>query len=136
MRTMHLLDVENLCHGKVTETAVAAMWNRYEHDAAVATADHIVAGTGPRAALGAWFSLPDRCRRVLGRGLDGGERAILSSCDAVWLAQRFDRVVIGSGDGNFAPLARELHLLGVKVEVLCDPFTRSRRLDRWSVQPN
>lgn len=131
---MHLLDVENLCHGVVTDRSVATMWRSYEGLAKVAEDDHLIAGTGPRAALTAWYSLPARCRRVIGRGLDGGERAILGSCDAGWLARRFDRVVIGSGDGKFATLARELHLLGVVVEVRCDPFTRSRKLDRWAAR--
>lgn len=128
MRTVHLLDIENLCRGTVTPRTVAKAWDCYCASSDLQESDHVVVGSGPTAAPIAWFALPGRCRRVLGRGIDGGERAILRAVDPDWLAQHFGRVVIGSGDRLFSELARQLVALGVVVQVVCRPESAGRKL--------
>jgi hypothetical protein len=128
VRTLHLVDIENLCAGVVTDSTVRAAWARFLLAAQVAPGDHVVVGSGPRAALTAWFALPGSVRRVLGRGATGGEDALIDSVNAEDVALRYDRVVVGSGDHRFVPLVRRLRLLGVRVHLAAPAACTSRSL--------
>ena len=128
MRTLHLLDIENLCRGEVTTDSVATALARFVRFANVQPDDHVIVGTGPRAAGVAWFSLPRHARRVLGHGVDGAEKALIHAAEPAHVAARYGRVVIGSGDHCFASLVRDLRLRGVEVLIAGAPGCTSRQL--------
>jgi uncharacterized LabA/DUF88 family protein len=54
----------------------------------------------------------------------------LHAVDPRVAARRFDRIVIGSGDGAFVDLAERLTAAGRRVEVVSRPASLSRRLAR------
>src|SRR5688572_8561239 len=104
-RSCHLIDIENVLAGRVTACRVQSYWDQHCAALGVTEDDHVVVGSGPAAAPAVWFTLPRWVRRVLGRGVHGGETAIIEGVDVSYLNRRFARVVIASGDGMFADLA-------------------------------
>lgn len=70
--------------------------------------------------------------RLMAReGPDGADLALLDEVrDYKWVAERFHRIVIGSGDGIFAELAAALTGLGVHVGVVSRPDALSFSLGR------
>lgn len=128
-RTLHILDIENLCTGSARipefkENVVGT----YRRIAGVEEKDHVVVGVGPAGFLHAADAFPG-CRLVIGRGLDGADLALLKVLEDVdWIAQRFDRVVIGSGDGCFSPVVKHLRSLGLLVAVIARAGAISLRL--------
>jgi hypothetical protein len=90
--------------------------------------DQIVLATSHHAAAPAWFSWPATARRLVRSGQNGADLALLHvlACESV--AARFDRVVIGSGDGIFAYEAARLQAVGVAVTVVTLHGALSRQL--------
>jgi hypothetical protein len=115
VRALHLIDLENLLGTARDPEAVAAVWRAYERQVVIGCRDHLVVATGPSLAPAAWFGLPRRARRLVGRGVDGADKALLESIDPEHLARRYQRLVLASGDGIFAALARRLATLDVPV---------------------
>ena len=69
-----------------------------------------------RHAATTFFALPVGVRRVIGaNGPDGADLALIDSIDVDWATRNFGRVVIGSGDHIFSPLARQLTARGLQV---------------------
>jgi uncharacterized LabA/DUF88 family protein len=116
-RTAFIVDIDNLCGSglapkQMVEGAVGAIHNRYrptENDLVYCAA----------TALAAYHckAIWPGCTVRVGRGQDGSDLRLLKDADPKWLAERFSRVVIASGDGIFATLATDLIGLGVRVEV-------------------
>src|SRR5687767_1286085 len=104
-RTLHLLDLENLAGspapGRARLDLVAAA---YRATMPVRDNDHVAVASDVRTALEAGLAWPG-ARLLAGRGPDGADRALLGATDPAWAATHYDRVVIGSGDHAFAPLA-------------------------------
>ncbi|WP_193753583.1 NYN domain-containing protein [Microbacterium testaceum] len=113
-RTLHLLDVENLVGGVVDPVRVRRMWEAYP--VSVADGDLVIAAFGAERAAHGMFALPSRVRPLVGsRGRDAADRALLAEIDVAWVAARFDRVVIASGDHIFTGMALALREAGVSV---------------------
>lgn len=117
-RTLHLIDLENLCpQGQVTTSSVLRVWNAYLSRVGVVVDDGVVVGVGAGNAVTAFCALPAGIRRVVGRGPDGADLALLRAADPEWIRARFQRVVVASGDHIFAPLVGELRRLGMSVNL-------------------
>lgn len=119
-RTFHLVDMENLVGGAVSTRSVAGAWTEYVTAAGVREGDQVVVGVARRHAATTFFALPTGIRRLVGSdGPDGADRALLEAVDVGLVAERFERVVIGSGDHAFTDLAAELLQRGISmVEVV------------------
>jgi len=118
-RTLHLLDFENLCGGP-DQILIAKDWvmQTYRIKAGVSYGDHVVIGCNPMSLLDCLGVFPG-CRLVGRHGPDGADLALLDVLrDLDWIARRFDRVVIGSGDHIFAQSAAALRSRGVLVGVV------------------
>jgi hypothetical protein len=127
-RSVHLIDVENLLGGvDFTEMDVTGLISRYSGVAPKAPLDHLVVASSHRAAPAVWFGWPE-ARRLVQSGPNGADLALLRVIEHERLAARYDRVVIGSGDGIFAEPAAALQELGVKVLVVARRDGLSRRL--------
>jgi hypothetical protein len=78
--------------------------------------DLVVVAVSPRRAFQARAALPGallRCRR----GVDGADLALIDElADIDWIADRFDRVVIASGDHIFAHHAARIAAAGIRVD--------------------
>lgn len=117
-RALHLHDVENLVGDPLaTSGAIAAARDACAAVSPPAEEDLVVIGCHPRMTTeiaASWFSGQLLARK----GSDGADLALLDAADPDDLSARFHRVVIGSGDGIFTPLARELRWRGVEVHVV------------------
>ena len=118
-RTLHLVDIENLMGGPFAgEHALQSASAEYRRVAAVRPSDIVTVACNPALAFDAGDAWPEAELRV-GPGPDGADRALLSRIsDDRWVARRFDRVVIGSGDGIFANATGALKQWGVAVGVV------------------
>ncbi len=115
-RTLHLLDVENLVENELSTQSVIAMWNKFVAAVDPRWDDLSTVAVARRHAATTFFALPPGVRRVIGpNGPDGADLALIDSIDIDWAVRNFGRVVIGSGDHIFAPLARQLGARGMQV---------------------
>lgn len=73
------------------------------------------------------FNWP-KARIILKSGKDGADLALIRVATDEDIAKRFDRVVIASGDGIFASVAKELSEQGVEVSIVCGRGALSKNL--------
>jgi hypothetical protein len=118
-RVLHLIDLENLVGSADFSREEAARVHRgYVQVAPSGAVDQMVLATSHHAAASAWFGWPATARRLVRSGQDGADLALLHVLASESVATRFDRVVIGSGDGIFAYEAARLQAAGVAVTVV------------------
>ncbi|MDA8317156.1 MAG: hypothetical protein M0010_18595 [Actinomycetota bacterium] len=139
-RAFHALDLENLvgafgrkrrARAATLEGAVRAAIANYVRVAGLGECDHGVAVGSRRFVRIAAFELPHQIAwRVSAPVPDGADQALLDLCDPGFLAQHYERVVIGSGDHFFAPFAAQLAGLGVAVDVVARHGACSSELRR------
>lgn len=136
-RTLHLVDIENIVgvdprvatRGDYIDSARA-----YDQASNRALGDHLVVGCNPVNFLNASAAFPGS--QLLGYyGPDGGERAIIESVNAAFVCRAYFRVVIGSGDHAFAPIAAELLKRGLSVETVSRPDSYARDMRVVAGQP-
>lgn len=128
-RELHLVDIENLYGGTgFSCNDVVRIRRRYGAVADPISSAQFVLATSARmpgleAGLG-WMG----CRLLIRPGTDGADLALVEVAETENLAGRFERVVIGSGDGIFANAAANLARLGCDILVVCRRGGLSRRL--------
>jgi hypothetical protein len=118
-RTLHLIDIENLLGDPwVTGARVAEAYEAALRAGGYRTGDlvFVAANRWMLAELG--FAAQTPCRMLVASGADGADLALLAQAPPDWVAKRFDRLVIASGDGIFAARAAAAHALGVYVDVV------------------
>ena len=128
-RTLHLLDLENLCGGPDQIPAEKyTVADLYRTQAGIARDDHVVVGANPRSLIHCFDIFPGS--RLVGRlGPDGADSALLDVLrDIDRVAQRYDRVIVGSGDHCFAPSTTALRARGILVGVVAREGSVSRSL--------
>ena len=126
-RTIHLIDLENLVGGAVTSALADACYAAYSEHVPVADIDHVVVATNPGAGLAAGMAFGSSARLRVGHGADGADLALLEVLKHEQLENRYDRVVIASGDGIFAETAAAL-AADVNVVAVSRPGSLSRHL--------
>ena len=128
-RALHLVDVENLLGTpRPDPNAVGPLARLYGEVAGLGPRDHVVLASSHCCAAAVWFTWPDGVRRLLASGPDGADNALLAVLASERAAERFGRVVIGSGDGIFAEAAARLQAVGREVTVVCGEGALARRL--------
>ena len=127
-RRLILVDIENVLGGAVCCSA-DALWAKTQVLEAVAVSGHdqIVIGTSHQGLLSTGCAWPN-LRYVVGSGPDGADRALLAVMQEN-LADRFDAVVLVSGDGIFTDQVACLGRAGVVVTVVAHPDGLARRLE-------
>ena len=127
-RTLHLIDFENLMGGPQAGTeAMGHAKASYLSAVTTRAGDHVIVGANPALLLDMATIWPG-ARPVIGRGPDGADLALLAEARPADVALRFDRIVIGSGDGIFANLAAESVHNHLVVIVVSRPESLSRAL--------
>lgn len=104
----------------------------YRRAASVRTEDHIIVAADRSLVFDCHEVFP-RARVLSGTGPDGADQALLAALTdpgLPWVARRYDRVVIGSGDHAFSFAARRLVDLGVEVGIVAIPGSVSGTLLR------
>jgi hypothetical protein len=128
-RILHLLDVENLIGSPTFGFENALTIRRmYTAVAPAGSVDQVVLATSHHSALAAWFAWPPSARRLLRSGPDGADLALLDVLAFERAESRFDRVVIGSGDGIFSLASARLQEAGCAVTVVTRRDCLSRQL--------
>lgn len=127
-RTAYFLDMDNLSgSGQPTSEQVRCVLDEFERICRPCKSDQVYcAGT----AITAYHCADYRpnYRVAAGRGKDGADKRLLELGDPEHVSRRFQRVVIGSGDGIFANIAREYARRGLKVELIAGKGGISRSL--------
>lgn len=102
------VDIENVVGGAVLDRTVARdAWRNVTEAIALQDGEQVVVGAGPSSLLTAGLSRPT-ARLALGRGLSGADLALVEVLRSEHISERFDEVVIVSGDGIFTDVAAEL----------------------------
>jgi hypothetical protein len=131
-RTLHLIDIENLLGSpRVTGPQVAAAYERALAAGAYREGDLVYVAANPWMWRELAFAPHTPCRMLIAHGEDGADLALLAQAAPEWVVKRFDRLVIGSGDGIFAARAEAIADLGVEVEVVCGVGHMSKKLRRF-----
>lgn len=117
-RKLHLVDIENLCGGSHVDCGlVPTKMDEYGEVVEVAAVDHMIVACSPQLVIPA-KTCRGGARVLIGRGVDGADEALLGAVTVADVAQRYDEVVIASGDHIFRRLAILLRLSGVSVTVV------------------
>ena len=128
IRRIVMLDIENLNGGAVENVSSATIaWAEIAHAIHLRADEQVVIGVGPSSLLATGVSQP-AARKVLGRGLDGADHALIRVMKEERLASRFNEVIIASGDGIFSDIAAELGARGMTVTVVAREGRLSTRL--------
>lgn len=128
-RALHLIDLENLVGGpSASDKTIKRVWSAYYGGVPKTASDHLLVGSSRFFARRTWWMLPEGIQRRVRDGQDGGELAILDEVDLDHLVGRFGRLVIASGDGQFAELAATARSRGVHVHQVTGIGLPSRAL--------
>lgn len=129
---LHLIDIENLCGGKLSSNRCSEIWDHYLHQVGVSVEDQITVAASKHHAAHAFFALPPTARRLLvSNAPDAADHALLEAVRLDRLTNHHRSVIIASGDGAFAPLARLLRDGGLRVtQVVTDGVSISSELYR------
>jgi hypothetical protein len=131
-RTLHLVDLENLLGDPRASADVAlARFHEFLTVARWEPADHVIIATNPWMMAKIAFDLPRATSRHAVHGRDGADTMLLSLAPPELVVKRYERLVIGSGDGIFAARARVVRDHGVAVEVIARADGCSSRLHRF-----
>lgn len=118
-RKFAAIDGENLYGGTGFNTSdVADLVAEVRTVAGASATTHITIATSfAVGCLTAGLGCPS-ARCTYGVGPDGADLALIDILDTEQIARRFNRVIIGSGDHAFAPVARRLRAEGATVVVV------------------
>lgn len=126
-RSLHLVDIENLVgYRHLTLEAAAATAEHYRTAADLRPGDLTVVAASHHNGFAARAAFPGATVRWRS-GRDGADLALLDALDEFDLG-RFDRLVIGSGDGIFAEHAERCRQLGLTIAVVARPNSVAARL--------
>jgi hypothetical protein len=121
-RTMHLIDIENLCMApNPTLEQVAEARRSYVELVQPGASDQFLVTVSSKNNLEAvafgWSGATLKCRE----GHDGADILLAESILEDHLEDRFDQVVVASGDGGLAPFVQALTKLFDAVVVVSQP---------------
>ena len=118
-RSLHLVDLENLVGDPMASgpTALDAL-HRYLAISGWRTGDEVILAANPGLLRQVMFDLPVPCSVHAVTGTDAADFMLLAYAEPARVAARFGRLVVGSGDGEFAPTALEVRDRGVPVVVV------------------
>ena len=119
---MHLIDIENLCMAaNPTFEQVAAARRSYMEVVRPGEYDQFLVTVSSRHNLAAvafgWSGADLKCRE----GHDGADYLLAESILDGHLEDRFDKIVVASGDGGLAPFVQKLTALLKNVLVVSQP---------------
>jgi hypothetical protein len=130
VRGLHLIDIENLVgRGLPSLAEIRGVQDGYAERLTFGALDQVVVASSRLTLVNAGIGWPNARYRARS-GRDGADCELL---DVLWherVAERFARVVIGSGDGAFADAAGSLTGAGVWVTVVSLRDHLSRRLEQ------
>jgi hypothetical protein len=128
-RRLHLIDIENLTGQPRPNRSTVAVWSEiYRQSGLVRAGDLCVLACNHGAAIEAGLGWPN-ARLLVRSGPDGADNALLDVLTDESVRDRFDEVVIGSGDGIFTEQAAGLAADGLPTTIAHGVGKLSRRLE-------
>jgi hypothetical protein len=135
-RSLHLVDLENLLADPWARgPQVGNALDQYLDCACFRAGDLVFVAGNPWLMVElAWWQLDsaDRvgCHRFAARGPQGADLKLLEASPIAWVARRFDRLVVGSGDSVFADRLVAARASGLAVRIVSRRDALSGRLAR------
>lgn len=127
-RCMHLIDIENLCGAsQPTLEQVRVARQRYMDTGLCREGDLLVIASSRGNYLNSAFGWPG-ARHLTRDGKDGADLCLAEVMSEERLPNRFERVVVASGDGGLAPFVANLAVSGVDTVVVSQSDRLSRRM--------
>jgi hypothetical protein len=127
-RTAHLIDVENLVgNGRFGASETIACRAAYDDLGLIRSGDHVIVACNPFSAIHVKELWPG-VRLLTGHGENGADRALLAAIEHEGFHHRFDRIVLGSGDGIFTVAVASLRRSVQEVLVVGRPGSIAHRL--------
>ncbi|MGZ6966346.1 MAG: hypothetical protein ACXVKN_01315 [Acidimicrobiia bacterium] len=118
-RTLHLVDIENLVGDPhATKAAALDARTRYVDLAGYVDGDHVVVAANPGLMAQIAFDLPVPCSPHAARGENGADLILLAQAEPGFVADRYDRLVVGSDDAAFTDTALAVRDRGIPVVVV------------------
>ena len=115
-RTLHLMDLENLRgRSRMTLGEALATVQAYARVATFGPDDLVRLACNAGLYWTVQQDLPGHWDVRPADGRDGADRALLANLDPPFVARRFERLVVGSGDHIFTDLALQVRALGPEV---------------------
>jgi hypothetical protein len=134
-RSLHLVDIENLAGDPCASPAVVLdTFDHYLELARWQPKDHVIVAANPHLLAKVVFDLPVPCNAHSACGRDGADRELLARAAPEFVASRYGRLVVGSGDHIFASRAHAVRELGADVLVVARADGCSSRLYRFDHQ--
>jgi len=130
VRTLCLVDLENMACGATLDKAkVARLQQQISITVGLGDKDQVTIATGRQDALAAWYGWKGSAQRLMRPGRNGADLALLDTIrDHRKIANRYQRVVIASGDHIFASAVAALKTLGLEVIVVAPPVGLSKQM--------
>lgn len=117
-RAIHLLDIENLCGSSLlTPTMVEKVRASYAAAVSIGPRDQIVLASAHISLLAMADGWPN-ARYQVRSGKDGADICLATIMVDENLADRFEHVIVGSGDGGLSPFVAEMAGRGSRVTVV------------------
>lgn len=131
-RTLHLVDLENLMGEHRYEGDAVAALSRYLELARWSEGDQVIVAAHPEIARQVGFAKPVHCNLHATVGDDAADVMLLAQAPTELVVRRYNRLVIGSGDGIFVARARAVREHGVPVLVVSRSDGVAARFQRWA----
>jgi len=131
-RTLHLVDLENLLGDRRKDKIALEGLRHYLVVAGWAEGDHVILASHPEIVRQVGFDRPVPCNLHASRGDDAADVMLLAHAPVELITRRYDRLVIGSGDGIFLSRARAARGLGVGVLIVARADGVADRYRRWA----
>jgi hypothetical protein len=133
-RGLHLVDLENLLADPWARgPAVGRALDQYLERADFRPGDLVFVAGNPWLMVELGWSHGVDCHRFAARGPQGADRKLLEASPLGWVARRFDRLAVGSGDGVFADRIAQARASGLAVHLVSRPDSLSWRLASLAV---
>ncbi len=130
-RTLHLIDIENLCLGHNQTRDPRRVLGFYLLRSGWRRGDTVLIAGNSTLMTKLLFRMEDLEHRAwVVHGTDAADMKLLEHAEAEQVAEQYDRLVIGSGDHAFSMLARSLRTRSVRVECVARVGSLSRSLMR------
>jgi hypothetical protein len=130
-RGLHLVDLENLLADPWARgPSVGNALDEYLERAGFHCGDLVFVAGNPWLMVELGWSHGVDCHRFAARGPQGADMKLLEAAPLAWVARRFERLVVGSGDAVFAERLTAARTAGLSVRVVSRPDALSGRLAR------
>ena len=117
-RCIHLVDIENLLGGWVTDQRTRHLVARYHSTGLIGSADLVIVAGAHRAAARWAFAAPQGWRRIITADRPDAADDALVKAGQAYAFSPTTHLVIGSGDHYFIPVAEKARAAGAQIHGL------------------